>query len=336
MEEIRLGTIGSGVIVHSILDSIHAVEGICCRAVYSRTREKGEALAKKYHVPRVYTDMEAFLSDDTLNFIYIASPNSLHYQQIKNALNHGKNVICEKPFCARAQEVKEVIALARARGLFLIDAVPTAFLPNFEIIKKQLPKIGPVKLVLCNYTQYSSRYDQLLDGAVPNVFNPEFAGGCLQDINFYNVYFAVALFGKPLETVYFANRYQNLADTSGVMLMRYDGFVCAAAGSKDARGESLAQIEGEKGYIAVQGGSNGIAQVRVVTKDSDEIFNAQEHSDRWLYEVEEMTRMILADDYRRACRLLDTTVNVMDVIETSRKKEGIFFPGDEPCLEQEA
>ena len=335
MDEIRLGTIGSGAIVHEILERVTAVEGICCRAVYSRTRETGEALAKKFQVPKVYTDMEAFLSDDTLNFIYIASPNSLHYPQIKNALNHGKNVICEKPLCATKQEAEDVIALAKARRLFLVDAVPTAFLPNFEIIKKQLPKIGPIKLVLCNYTQYSSRYDQLLGGAAPNVFNPAFAGGCLQDINFYNVYFAAALFGKPLETVYFANRYQHLADTSGVMLMRYDGFVCAAAGSKDARGESLAQIEGESGYIAIPGGSNGIAQVRVVTENSDEIFNAQEHPDRWLYEVEAVTRMILVDDYQRACRLLETTVDVMEVIEISRKKEGIFFPGDVPQPTQE-
>lgn len=85
----------------------------------------------------------------------------------------------------------------KEKRLFLVDAVPTAFLPNFEVLKRELPKIGKIKLVLANYSQYSSRYDQVLKGEVPNIFNSEYAGGCLMDINFYNVYLNIALFGKP-------------------------------------------------------------------------------------------------------------------------------------------
>lgn len=94
----------------------------------------------------------------------------LHYEQTKQALLAGKHVICEKPFCTKAEQAKELVALARERGLLLADAVPTAFLPNFEVLKQELPKIGKVKLVLGNYSQYSSRYDLLKQGGNTEYF----------------------------------------------------------------------------------------------------------------------------------------------------------------------
>ena len=328
MEEIRLGTVGSGVIVHSILDNVKVTDGIRLAAVYSRTEDKGKALAAEYGVGKVYTDMDAFLEDAEVNFVYIATPNLLHYEQAKKALMAGKNVICEKPFCTRAEQARELVAIAKANRLFLVDAVPTAFLPNFEILKRELPKVGKVKLVLGNYSQYSGRYDQVLKGEVPNIFNPEYAGGCLMDINFYNVYLNIALFGKPQDAVYYPNIYPGLTDTSGILMMRYDGFVSQSAGAKDTWGVNSFQIEGEKGYIYIANGSNGIAGVRVVTKAGDETFNDQPNPDRWFYEVQNLTKLVLADDYDAIYDRLDVMLDVMEVLEASRKKAGILFPGD--------
>lgn len=328
MKDIRLGTIGSGPIVHSVLNAVKLTKGISVRAVYSRSKENGQALADEYQVAKVYTDLEKMLKDEELNVIYIASPNSLHYMQIRQAMEYGKHVICEKPFCAKKSQAEEVIRIAKEKKLFLVDAVPTAFLPNFEILKQQLWKIGKIKLVLCNYSQYSSRYDQVLEGKVPNVFNPEFAGGCIQDINFYNVYFNVALFGKPLEVRYFANMIPGLTDSSGIIMMRYDGFISESAGAKDTWGVNFAQIEGEKGYIYIRDGSNGIAEIRVVTKTTEETYNMQENQDRWFYEIQKLTKLLLNDQYEDIYRRLETTIDVIEVIETARKEEGIFFPGD--------
>ncbi len=246
MEEIRLGTIGSGIIVHSILDNVKMTDGMRLTAVYSRSEEKGSALAEEYGADKVYTDLDDFLKDDEMNTVYVASPNLLHYEQAKKALLAGKHVICEKPFCTKAEQARELVALAKEKGLLLVDAVPTAFLPNFEVLKRELPKVGRVKLVLGNFSQYSSRYDQLLKGEVPNVFNPQYAGGCLMDINFYNVYLNVALFGKPEDAVYFPNRYGELADTSGILLLQYEGFVSEAAGAKDTWGVNFSRLKGKK------------------------------------------------------------------------------------------
>lgn len=328
MEKINLGTIGSGPIVHTILDAVQMTEGIACTAVYSRTRERGQELAAQYGVSKVYTNLDEMFADENVNFVYVASPNLLHYEQTKAALLAGKNVICEKPFCTRAQQARELVELARERGLFLIDAVPTAFLPNLEILKREIPKVGKIKLVLSNYSQYSSRYDLVKKGEVPNIFNPEFGGGCLMDINFYNVYLNAALFGMPQSFTYYPNRYGSLADTSGVLVMQYDGFISEAAGAKDTWGVNYVQIEGENGYIYIKGGSNGLAEVQVVTREQEETFNHQENSNRWLYEIRNMTKMIQNDDYAGNDRNLKVMLMVMEIIESARIAAGIQFPGD--------
>ena len=327
MKEIRLGTIGSGFIVHNILDNVQRTEGICLEAVYSRSEEKGRALGAKYGTRKVYTNLDAFLQDDTVNFVYIATPNSLHYAQTKKALLAGKNVILEKPFCTKAADATELIHLAEARGLFLIDAVPTAYLPNLEILKRELPKIGNIKLVMTNFSQYSSRYDKLLQGDFPNIFNPEFGGGCLMDINFYNIYLNVALFGKPRKTVYYPNRFQDSIDTSGIVILQYDGFVSQNAGAKDTWGVNFVQIEGDRGYIYVSGG-NGLESIRVVTKNGEAVFNAQDDPDRWSYEVSRITELVLSNDRHTLRTLLDVTQDVMETLEDARSSAGICFPGD--------
>jgi len=330
MQEIRLGTIGSGFIVHHILDAVKQVEGIRCVTVYSRTEEKGQELAQKYKVEKVYTDMEAFLADEEINCVYVASPNLLHYEQTKKALLAGKHVLCEKPFCTKLEQAKELVALAKEKDLFLMEAVPTTYLPNYEILKASLPKIGKIKLVQGNFSQYSSRYDAFLRGELPNVFNPEFAGGCLMDINFYNVYLNVALFGKPKKATYYPNLAEQVQiDTSGVLIMEYDDFVSENVGAKDTWGINFFQIEGENGYIYAEGGSCGMEGIRVVTKESEEYFKGQKDSERWYYEIKNLIPLLLADDYETIYKKLDITLDTVEVIEKARKFGGIYFPGDE-------
>lgn len=92
MEKISLGTIGSGPIVHTILDAVQMTEGIACTAVYSRTRERGQELAAQYGVSKVYTNLDEMFADENVNFVYVASPNLLHYEQTKAALLAGKTL----------------------------------------------------------------------------------------------------------------------------------------------------------------------------------------------------------------------------------------------------
>ena len=328
MERIRLGTIGSGPIVHWVMDNVVKTPGIRICAVYSRSEEKGNALAKIYDVKKVYTDMDAFLGDEEINFVYIASPNILHYPQAKAALLAGKNVILEKPFCTKASHAAELVQLAKERHLFLIDATPTVYMPHFSILPQLLPRIGPVRLVSGHFLQYSSRYDLLLAGKTPNVFNPDFGGGALMDLNYYNVCLTTALFGKPDSAVYYPNLHSNGIDTSGVMMMVYDGFTTVCTAAKDSRGGITYRIHGESGYIDIADGSSGLSVIRIVTKDGEQIVDFQPEEDRWIYEVQSIVRLVQAGDYESVYARLDRMLDVISTIEKARLEAGIRFPGD--------
>lgn len=325
MEQVRLGTIGSGSIVHSVLDNVKRTDGIELEAVYSRSLEKAESLAVKYGAKKTYADIGALLADEDINTVYIATPNLLHYGQVKRALLAGKNVICEKPFVTRLTQAQELRNIAESRGLFLFEAAPTIFLPNFRVLQRELGRIGRIRLVMSNYSNYSSRYDAVLRGEKPNIFNPEYAGGALMDIGFYNVLLNVALFGEPESAKYFPNIYPGLSDTSGVLVMRYGDFVSENSGAKDAEGVNFFMIEGEKGYIYVDE-PNGLKSVRTVTSSSDETFNEQTHNDRWRYEIEGIVRLMLGNGYDSS--MLDVTLGTVKVIEEARREVGIIFPDD--------
>lgn len=327
MEEIRLGTIGSGVIVQAVLDQVCKLSGIRLAAVYSRSAEKASALAEKYGADSCYTDLDSFFQDTDVNCVYIASPNSLHYPQTKQALLAGKHVWCEKPFCTTAAQARELAGLAEKQGRMLVEAVPTAFLPNLEILRQQLPKIGRLRLVQGNYSQYSSRYDALRQQKpLPNVFNPVFGGGCLMDLNYYNVYLNVALFGKPESVQYYTNLHTGGTDTSGILVMQYGDFLSQASGAKDTWIDSSFSIQGEDGYLMVPGGSNGLRQIRLVTRAGEETFSAQPDPQRLFYEVQELTRIFLQEDRAALDRLMKTTIAVMEVLEEGRRSAGLQFP----------
>lgn len=321
----KIATIGTGEIVHHILDAVQSTAGITCEAVYSRNLEKAQVLAEKYGVRKMHTALSDLMADEEVDFIYVASPNSLHYEQVLMALEAGKNVICEKPFTTTRKKAMTLINLAKEKGLFLFDAVPPSFLPNFDAVKEQLAKIGKIKLVMSNYSQYSSRYDQLLEGKCTNIFSKEYAGGCLQDIGFYNLYFNVAMFGKPRSTCYFPNMYQGEIDTSGVLMLQYPDFVSSNVGAKDTWGINFVQIEGEQGYIYVKDGSNALTEIKVVTRQMEECINLQEKIPRWQYEIQEIVKIVQNRDYEECYRRLEVTADVVETLEEARKSAGIYF-----------
>ena len=325
---IKIATIGSGFIVRDFLDAVSKVEGICCEAVYSRSQEKGQALAAQFGVKKVYTQLEEMLNDPEISMVYVASPNSLHYEQTKQALLHGKHVACEKPFTPTLEQAKELVTLAKEKGLLLFDAVPPSFLPNFKLVKKLLPEIGRIRLVITNFSQYSSRYDELLAGRVTNVFSKDFAGGSLQDICFYNLYFNVALFGKPVQQVYYPNMWPGQVDTSGVLILTYPDFISTNAGAKDTKGVNFVQVEGEKGYLYIGSTSSRITEVRLIVGDKEQCLNDQQEESRLYYEVAEITRMIQEEAYEECYGFLDTTLDVIEILEKSRKAAGIYFSGE--------
>ncbi|MBR6771091.1 MAG: Gfo/Idh/MocA family oxidoreductase [Lachnospiraceae bacterium] len=321
---IRIGAVGTSFIMDTILENVAAIENISCEAIYSRSPQNGRKLADKFQIPKLYTNYETMLADKSLDLIYIASPNSLHYEQSKAALLAKKSVLCEKPFTVTGAQLRELIFLAKNHKLFLFEAILPMFHPNYKIIREKLSAIGKPKMAQGVFCQYSSRYDALLRGEVPNVFNPAFAGGALMDLNMYNVYFLVGLFGKPSSVTYEATLFDNGIDTNGILTMRYPDFTCQCVAAKDTFCENSMQILGEKGYIKVTPAASNVQQVKIVRRGEEEItFKAPENP--WYYEFEALEKLLSEKNYEECYHRLEVSLQVVDVLETARKSAGLTF-----------
>ena len=195
----NVATIGSGVIVERMIEAMRLDGRYNLYCVYSRTKKRAKEFAEKHGIQKYYTDMEEMLNDENVDIVYVASPNSLHYSQSKMALEHKKHVINEKPFTPTLKECNELFEIAEKKGVYIFEAITNVHLPNYKIIKENLPNCGDIKMVQCNFSQYSSKYQKYKDHVQTNAFDPAFNGGALMDINVYNLHFVTGMFGKPNE-----------------------------------------------------------------------------------------------------------------------------------------
>ena len=250
-----ISIIGTGKIVGEVLEMLRQERlPLKVSSLYAHSNvERARQLAHTYDIEKIYTDYDELLLHDTSDIIYIANVNDQHFPFARKALQAGRNVIIEKPICLKAEDLDTLIALARDSRLYIFEAMTVRFMPNFIRLKDDVQKLGRISIVEANYSQYSSRYDQYKQGIVLPAFDPAHAGGALLDLNIYNITVVVSLFGPPEHRQYFPNRGFNGVDTSGIMLLRYPDFTAACTAAKDADGDSHITIEGENGYIRVNG-----------------------------------------------------------------------------------
>lgn len=254
----NLGIIGTGKIVEDALFAIKPIENIKLGAIYARehSKEKGEAFATQYDIPEVFTDYDELLKKANIDTVYIGLVNNVHYEYAKRALENGKNVILEKPFTATYEEAKELVELARAKNLFIFEAITVLHNDVIDKMQEFLHKLGTIRMMLANYSQYSSRYDRYLKGDVDHSFDPAYLGGALRDINVYNIHYATTLLGAPRSVKYYPNKGFNGIDTSGTLIMEYEGFSAVCTGAKDSDSPCYVSIQGEKGYMKIDGKPN--------------------------------------------------------------------------------
>ena len=179
----KLGILGTGMIVREFLpwlagpDCPFTVQALCST---QRSAPVADEMCEQYGIPQRTTNYFELLQ--WVDVIYLAVPNLQHYRYAKVALEAGKHVIVEKPMACTAAQTEELAALARRKKVFLFEAMTTQYLENYNKIRELLPRIGRVKLVQCNFSQYSSRYDAFCAGETPVSFDPECAGGALMDL----------------------------------------------------------------------------------------------------------------------------------------------------------
>ena len=312
----KLAVLGTGKIVQEFLPMIQQVTGVELVALLStpRSLDKAKAMQAQYQIQEVYTDYETLLANDSIDTVYVALPNHLHYQYTKEALLQGKNVICEKPFTLNAQQLEELIQIATEKRLILLEAITNQYLNNFLQIKKELAQLGKIKIVECNYSQYSSRYDAFKEGKILPAFDPQKGGGALMDINIYNIHFVVGLFGKPEKVQYLANVERHI-DTSGILVLDYGDFKAVCIGAKDSTANIRSVIQGTDGSIEVLGATNEMPRYERRSKTEVEAMNVNLDKHRMYQEFAKFTEVIDQKDLAFASEQLNHSLTVMQVVD---------------------
>ena len=314
----KLGIIGSGMIVKDFLSFAHELPEIKLEAITARNIENLKELQFKYNIKNIYTDISLCLENKEVDTIYVAVPNNLHYSVAKKALEAGKNVICEKPFTLKYDEAVELFEISEARGLILIEAITNQYQKNYLDIKDNIDNIGEIRLVECNFSQLSSRYEAFKNGILAPVFDKSKGGGVLGDLNIYNIHFVVGLFGKPNNVHYSAN-IVNDVDTSGILLLEYDNFKVVCIAAKDTFNNSYVNIQGDQGIIKVIGPTNEVPNYSIQIKDNFINENKNIHSHRMFAEFKKFVEVINNKDFKLMNNQKEHTLNVMYIYEKAKK-----------------
>ena len=190
----KWGIMATGSIAQKFASTVNRMtdEGEILQAVASRTKESAENFARQHRIPEVFDSYKAMAESDSVDVIYIATPNNMHYENVKMCLLAGKHVLCEKPFTTSAAQAQELYALAEEKGLFLMEGFWIRFLPVLQKMQELIKegKLGEIRYIRSEYG-FVAKGDRKV-----RKFNPQLGGGALLDIGIYNLGFLNMSMGK--------------------------------------------------------------------------------------------------------------------------------------------
>ena len=247
---VKYSVIGTSWITNSFIQGAELVENLILDGVYSRNMQKGEEFAKSTGAKRVFDSFDALLDSDT-DLVYVASPNSCHYEQCKRLLENKKHVICEKPITITLSQFEELCAIADKNNCVYFEAIMYMHSPARETLKKAVAEIGNIRSASIDFSQLSSKYAALKRGELPNIFNPLMQTGALNDLGIYCVYPVVDLFGEPDEIIPVQHFLSTGADGCGSAVFKYSDKLVTITYSKVGQSRSSSQIMGDEGTVTI-------------------------------------------------------------------------------------
>lgn len=290
---IKLGIIGTNWITQQFIDAIKLSRKFDLTSVYSRHDQTAKTFAAKNGAQETFTDLNAFFTKGQFETVYIASPNSLHFEQAQMAIQHGKNVIVEKPaFSTKKQMAKIQALLDENPEVLYFEAARNIHTENFHAIEKKLGQLKTIQGAEFTYSKYSSRYDLVLDGEEPNVFSLKYAGGALQDLGVYTVYDAVALFGMPEEAAYYPQLIRTGVDGKGTAILQYPEYNVTLNFSKITNSHMTSEIYGLKDLIEIDDAGEINAVIYIDDDRNKQVIGNTIDENPMLPEVEDFARLI--------------------------------------------
>ena len=322
-ETIHWGILGPGSIAHQFAAGLQSVPGAKLYAVGSRTQANAEAFADKYEAPKRYGSYEALASDPDVHAIYIATPHPSHKDAALLCLNHGKAVLCEKPFTVNAKEAAEVIDLARAKDLFVMEAMWSRFFPAMARLRALLAEgtIGEARMLQADFG--------FRTGVNPEgrLFNLALAGGGLLDVGVYTVSLASMIFGTPTEVSGLAQMGETGVDEQAALTLKYaDGQLASLTTGIRINTPQEAVILGTEGSLKLHAPWWKPSLLTVSANGKSEEISVPFEGPGMNYEAQEVGDCLRAGKTESAILPLSETLSILKTLDTLRAQWGLKYP----------
>lgn len=324
MADFKWGILAPGGIARKFATGLQGLDDARPVAVGSRSLERAKDFATEFDVDRAYGSYEELAADPDVDAIYVATPHPYHRDATILCLDNGKPVLCEKPLAVSAAGAEEMVAAARANGVFLMEAMWTRFLPAWRRIRRWIDDgaIGDVRLVNATFAFRSGWNPE------GRLLNPDLAGGGILDVGVYVVSAASWVTGRdPVEIVSQAHIGQTGVDEQAAFVFKYDDGALAMLGcGVRTATRHVATIYGTEGWIEVPHLFWNTTRAVLHRGDEETVFEEPHPSNGYEFEAREVAECVRAGRTESEIMPLEETVRIMKTLDTIRDQSGLVYP----------
>ena len=321
----KVGIIGAGWIAEKMAAALAPLDDYCVYAIASRSIDKAKSFAERWGVEKAYGSYEEMVADKDVDLVYIATPHSHHFPHAMLAVNAGKPVLVEKAFTANAAQAEELIAAARAKGLFITEAIWTRYMPLSHKIReiRESGMIGKPRLLTATLSYMMEFKERIL--------RPDLCGGALLDLGVYALNFARMYFGKDIvKTVSNCHVGPTGVDLQECISLSFaDGKMANLQAGTLCLNDRQGIINGTEGYIRVD--NINCPEVVEVYRNYELVERHVKPDDMvngYEYQVVECRRCIEEDLVESPMMPHDETISIMKQMDQLRKEWGVVYPMD--------
>ena len=329
-DKIRWGILSTGAIARQFAQGLAFVPGAELIAVGSRTQEAAERFGVDFDAPHRHASYQAVAEDPEVDVVYIGTPHNLHCDNTLMCLEAGKPVLCEKPFAINAFQAERMVARARSKRLFLMEALWTRYLPAMIELRRLLAAgtIGPIRMIEADFG-FRPEYDPL-----GRLYNPDLGGGALLDIGIYPISLTAMLLGLPARMTAMAELGRTGVDERSAVVLAYPGgelAVLTFSLTTDMPSEIL--VLGTEGWIRVHGPIYRPEKLTVSLKSMRGARDEREiplsvKGNGYNYEAVEVMRCLREGRLESPGMTLDESLAIMRLMDGIRAQWGLRYPGE--------
>lgn len=321
------GIMATGKIAHSFAKAVNYVSDAKLYACASRTVEKAEEFASLYGAEKAYGSYEQLAADPNVDIIYVASPMSCHYENVKLCFEHGKNVLCEKSITLNVSQLDELISIAKEKDLFFMEAMWMKCQPAFLKAKEWVSqgRIGEIKAIRADFSN-SPEFDP-----GDRLFRPELGGGALLDQGVYPLSLITAFLGyDPVGISSSVNIGGLGVDMDEAVIMQYKNAYASFVSGFEIENDNRAMIVGNKGRIDFGTWFFFTDTVKLYDENGRPVEESKTPHLCNGYEYEIMEAQKCMADGLKESRLipLSDTRAIMKIMDSLRKSWGFSYDGE--------